>query len=445
MAFLNLKSFSDLKNLMNGKARTQLPGIDPTIDASIIKSSIVSNAAGMVSVEQGIQDAVNQSFPQTADGEFLVLHGNINKVDRFPAQESVGQGAAPGVLGTEVPADEPITYAGNSFINTIESIVQEYAGALALSFSSGLVTAVTDIAHTLSTGLEVTISDAVQSDYNGTFTIVVLSEDTFTYELVAGVLNVDTGNYSSEYALLQIESIQPGLNKNAASGAIMDIDVTDLTGFVYVGNDGLIGGRDIEDFEVYRVRVLDSNSLTPGIATEPMIIFSAKSITGNTRVFVIKPSGTTSGTPGDPGYLPEVGETVVYIVRDDDSNIIPSTAILNTTKEQLIADGMWPSNVPDEHLYLTAPELKTQDFNFTSITPNTVTMQNAINNQLPAFFEDNTTVEGATIELKTIEKFLDQIQDEAGQLLTDYTFDIPPGDIVQLPGELYTRGDVTFG
>ena len=160
---------------------------------------------------------------------------------------------------------------------------------------------------------------------------------------------------------------------------------------------------------------------------------------------VLLPSGTSSGTPGDPGYLPEVGETVVYIVRDNDSNIIPSTAILDTTKALLIADGMWPSNVPDEHLYLTAPELKTQDFNFTSITPNTVTMQNAIKNQLPAFFEDNTTVKGATIELKTIEKFLDQIQDETGQLLIDYTFDDPATDIVQLPGELYTRGDVTFG
>ena len=446
MAFLNLKSFSDFKNLMNGKARTQLPGIDPTIDASIIKSSIVSNAAGMVSCEQGIQDAVNQSFPQTADEEFLELHGDINKTLRFPAQEAIGQGAATGVLGTTVPADEPITYAGNSYINTLESTVIEYVGSLSLSFSSGLVTVVTDIDHTLSTGLEVTISDAVQTDYNGTFEITVLSDDTFTYELTAGVLNIDTGNYSSEYALLQIESIETGLNKNVNAGAIMVIDVTDLTGDVFVGFGNITGGRDIEDFDVYRVRVMDANSLTPGIATPPMEVFSAKFITGNTRVYIIRPTGTVSGTPGDPGYLPDIGETVIYIIRDDDPSIIPSTAVLEATKAQLIADGVWPSFIPDEHLYVIAPLLQTQDFNFTSITPNTVTMQNAIRDQLPAFFEDNTTVKGATISLTDqLDPFLRQVQDPStGKLLTAFTYTNPAADIVQDPGDIYTRGNVTF-
>jgi uncharacterized phage protein gp47/JayE len=443
---IKVKSFADFVNLMVGKAYKALPGIDPTIKASIINSSIVSNAAGMVSCQEGIKDAVNQSFPQTADDEFLELHGDINKVVRFPAQEAIGQGAATGVLGTAIDINSPITFNGNSYINTNSAVVQEYTGGLSLSFSGGLVTAVTNIDHTLSTGLQVAISNAVQTEYNGTFDIVVLSDDTFTYELTAGALNVDTGNYSSEYALLQIESVLTGLNKNAAAGSVMTINETGLDGFVYVGFGGLVLGRDIEDFEAYRVRVMDSNSLTPGIATPPMEVFSAKSITGNTRVFIVRPNGTSSGTPGEPGYLPQIGETVIYIVRDDDPSIIPSTSILDATKAQLIADGVWPSFIPDDHLYVIAPLLKTQDFHFTSITPNTITMQNAINNQLPAFFEDNTTVEGGTILLTTLNKFLDQVQDpDTGKLLTDYVYTTPASDIVQLPGELYTRGNVTFG
>ena len=443
---IKLKSFADFVNLMIGKAYKALPGIDPTIKASIINASIVSNAAGMVSCQEGIKDAVNQSFPQTADEEFLELHGEVNNIVRFSPQEAIGQGAAPGILGTEVDIDSPITFNGNSYINTIASVVQEYSGGLSLSFSSGLVTGVTDINHTLSTGLNITISDAVQTEYNGTFEIIVLSDNSFTYELVAGVLNVDTGNYASEYALLQIESVETGLNKNAGAGSLMDINETGLDGFVSVGFGGLVLGRDLEDFEALRVRVMDSNSLTPGIATLPMEVFSAKSITGNTRVFIQRATAASSGTPGQPGYIPGVGETVIYIVRDDDPSIIPSAAILDATKAQLLADGVWPSNVPDDHLYVIAPLLKTQDFNFTSITPNTITMQNAINNQLPAFFEDNTTTLGGTILLTTISKFLDQVQDpDTGKFLTDYTFDVPPGDIVQLPGELYTRGNVTFG
>lgn len=443
---IKLKSFADFVNLMIGKAYKALPGIDPTIKASIMNASIISNAAGMVSCQEGIKDAVKQSFPQTADGEFLELHGDINKIVKFPAQEAIGQGSAPGVLGTTVNINSPITFNGNSYINTVSSVVMEYSGSLSLSFSSGLVTVVTDINHTLSTGLEVVISDAVQLDYNGTFEIIVLSDNSFTYELVAGVLNVDTGNYASEYALLQIESVDTGLNKNAGNGSLMTINETGLTGFVSVGFGGLVGGRDLEDPEDFRTRVMDSNSLTPGIATPPTEVLSAKSITGNTRVFIIRPTGTSAGTPGQPGYLPEIGETVIYIVRDNDPSIIPGTAILDTTKAQLISDGVWPSFIPDDHLYVIAPLLKTQDFHFTSITPNTITMQNAINNQLPAFFEDNTTVKGGTIELSTLNKFLDQIQDpDTGKLLTGYTYTTPAADIVQNAGDLYTRGDVTFG
>ena len=443
---IKLKSFADFVNLMIGKAYKALPGIDPTIKASIINSSIVSNAAGMVSCQEGIKDAVNQSFPQTADEEFLELHGEVNNVVRFSAQEAVGQGAAPGVLGTIVDIDSLITFNGNSYINTIASIVQVYSGGLAISFSSGLVTVVTSIEHTLSTGLEVTISNVAQSEYNGTFTIIVLSDDTFTYELEAGVLTPDTGNYSSEYALLQLESVEPGLNKNAASGSLMTINETGLTGFVSVGYGELFGGSDIEDFEAYRVRVMDSNSLTPGIATPPIEVFSAKSITGNTRVFIVRPTGTTSGTPGQPGYKPDIGETVIYIVRDNDPVIIPDTEVLDATKAQLLSDGVWPSFIPDAHLYLTAPALQTQNFHFTAITPNSITMQNAINNQLPAFFQDNTTPLGGTIELSTLNKFLDQVQDpDTGKLLTSYAYDVPASGIVQAAGDLYTRGDVTFG
>jgi len=431
---------------MVGKSYKQLPGIDPTVDASLIKSSIVSNAAGMVSVEEGIQDAVNQSFPQTADDEFLVLHGDINKIERFPAQEAIGKGAAAGDLGTAVDADEQITFNGNSYINTIDSVVQEYTGNISMSFSSGLVTVVTDIDHTLSTGLEVIISGAVQPDYNGTFSIVVLSDHTFTYELIAGVLNADTGSYLATYALLEIESVEPGLNKNAESGSVMSIDVTNLTGSVFVGAGGLVFGRDLEDFEVFRVRVLDSYSLTPGIATPPMEVFSAKSISGNTRAFVTRATNSPSGTPGDPDYVPDIGETVIHIVRDNDPSIIPSAEVLNTTKAQLLADGLWPSFIPEDHLYVLAPLLKTQDFNFISITPNTVTMQNAIRDQLPAFFEDNTTTKGGTISLTDqLDPFLRQVQDpNTGKLLTAFNYTIPAADIVQGVGDLYTRGDVTF-
>lgn len=441
---LNLKSFTDFVRLIQGKFFKEIPGIDPTIKASLTRASTVSAAAAGVSNQEGLKDAVKQSFWQTADDDFLELIGSYDDTDRFNPQQSSGFCAATGVFGTSIPQDTPITFNGNSYLVTTDSAVQEYSGAIILSFAAGLVTVVTDLVHTLSTGLEVVISGATQADYNGTFEIVVLDENTFTYELVAGALTTDNGIYTTEYALLNIESVIAGSNQNIDSCGKLAINVTDIDSVVFVGTDGISGGLGQESLEDYRERTGEAHSLTPGIATPPSIKFSAKSIPGNTRVFIVRPTGTPSGTPGEAGYKPEIGETVVYILRDNDQSIIPSAAILQTTKDQIIADGLWPTYIPDVHLYVIAPILLTQDFNFTSITPNTVTMQNAIREQLVPFFKDNAEIEG-TIKPDILNSFLRQIQDPStGQFLTAFTYTSPAGDIVAGSGEIYTRGDVTF-
>lgn len=439
---LNIKSFTDFVRLIQGKFQKEIPEIDPTIKASLARASAVSSAAAGVSNQEGIQDAVNQSFWQTADDDFLELFGEYDDTTRFGTQAASGFGAATGTLAEVVSQDTSITYNGNSYLTIQDASVQEYTGDVSLSFSAGLVTAVTSIAHTLSTGLSVTIAGAAQGDYNGTFEIIALDDETFTYELTAGSLTTDSGTYSSEYALLSIESVNEGSDQNADSGAIMSM--SPLDGIIYVGVDGIAGGLDEESIEDYRTRVGEAHNLTPGIATPPSIVASAKSIAGNTRVFVVRPNGTSGGTQGEAGYKPELGETVVYILRDDDTSILPSSAVLTETKDQIIDDGLWPTFLRDYHLFVLAPTLVTQDFAFSSITPNTVTMQNAIKEQLPSFFEDNADIEG-TITLDEVNAFLLQIQDSTtGEFLTAFTYTDPSADIVADSGEIYTLGDVTF-
>lgn len=438
------KTFTDLFRLIQGKFTKEIPGIDPTIKGSITRSVSLSSAAAGISLQEGIADAQDQSFWQTSDDDFLELHGNYDKTFRYGAQVASGFASAPGVLTTIVPQDFIITYAGNSYVVLNDSAVQNYSQSISLSFSAGIVTAITTAEHTLASGLEVIISGATQTDYNGTFDITVLDNNTFTYELTAGALTTDNGTYSTDYALLNLESQGTGLVQNAESGAVMSFSLTNMDGTALVTSDGISGGLEQESIEDYRVRVGENHNITPGIATPPSLVGSAKSIPGNTRVFVVRPDGSIGGTPGVAGYKPELGETVLYILRDNDPSITPSSEVLTTTKDQILADGLWPSNVPDEHLYVLAPILKTQDFAFTSITPNTVTMQNAITDQLTAFFEDNAEIEG-TITLEQINVFLRQVQDlSTGALLTAFTYTNPSGSIVAASGEIYTRGDVTF-
>lgn len=442
---LDRKTFKELFRLTSSKIRDELPSVDPAIPESLVRTSAASAAAAGTGLQDGIQDAVDQSFWQTQDGEFLDLSGEYDQTVRFDPQPATGQGAAPGTLGTIVPVSTAATAMGKTYLVTQESAVQEFSGGVTLSFSAGLVTAVTDIDHTLSTGLDVTISGATQTDYNGTFGVTVIDENTFTYEITAGSLTPDAGTYSSEYALLLLESQDSGSDTNLDQGGTMQISVIGLDGTVYVGNDGISGGLDTEGEEAYRTRVGEAHNLVPGISTPPQLVFSAKRVAGNTRVFIVRPeTGVGGGTPGQPGYKPALGETVVYVLRDDDPSIIPSQAVLDETKEQMLSDGVWPTFLPDSTLYVIPPILVSQPFAFSSITPNTVTMQNAIAAQLPSFFEDNAEIEG-TILLESINTFLRQVQDPAtGDFLTAFTMTTPSADLVANSGEIYTSGTVTF-
>ena len=438
------KTFTDFVRILTGKFQKEIPEIDPTIKASLSRAAVISSAAAAVSNQEGIKDAIAQSFWQTQDDEFLKLTGAYDNVSIFENQKSAGLVNATGVLSTIIPQFTPITYSGNSYLVLQDSVIQSYSGDIFLEYSSGLVTVTTDIDHTLATGQTVTISGATQTDYNGTFEITALNENTFTYDLIAGTLTTDNGIYTSEYAILNIESVGTGSTQNVGAGAIMTIDLTDVNDNVFVQIGEITGGLDEENIDELRIRVGEAHNLTPGIATAPALKFSAKSIPGNTRVFVIRPDGTLGGIEGDAGYKPQQGQTVIYILRDKDINILPNTAQLTTTKNKIISDELWPTFVQDSNLFVLAPILKFQNFYFTNIFPNTITMQNAISEQLKAFFEDASTIEG-TILKSDIDIFLRQVQDPStGQFLTSFSYSVPGADIVAGSGEIYTLGVVTY-
>lgn len=440
---LNIKSFTEFFRLINGKFNKEIPEIDPTIKASLGRASSASTAAAGVGLEEGLKDAVDQTFPQTADGEFLELIGSYDKTFRFDPQISRGIVSVSGALGTSIPQNTPLTARGNTYISSESSIVNTFTGSISLSYSAGIVTAISSATHSLATGIEVTITGATQPDYNGTFIVTALSDTEFTYELIAGSLTTDNGTYTSIYGLLNVQSQEPGSNQNIESGGLMTIDLTGLNTSAIVGIEGVEGGLNEELIEDYRVRVIEAHSLTPGISTPPSEVFSIKQIAGNTRVFVVRPDGTSGGIKGQAGYKPDYGETVIYLLRDNDPTIIPSIQDLDDAKAKVLSDGLWPSFLPTDNLYVLAPILQNQDFNFTLINPNTSTMQTAIRDQLVSFFEDNSEIEG-TITLESINSFLQQVQDSTGTFLRQFEYNNPSADIVAGSGEIYTVGQVVF-
>jgi uncharacterized phage protein gp47/JayE len=446
---LTLKTFKDLFNLVIGKFNKELPEVDPTVEANLGRAVSGASAIAAVGVQEGVDDAVDQMFWQTSDDVYLELVGEYDKTTRYEAQKSNGFCSVGGTLGTLVETDTPLTAIGKNYIVTQDSYVITYNGIVSLSESAGIVTAVTSVTHSLSTGLEVTISDAVQTEYNGTFEITVLDSITFTYEVSVSPVTTDNGSYTSDYALLDIESVETGNDVNLAAGSALSIDVVDIDDTAYVGIDGIEGGLEEEEIEDYRERVGESHTIVTGTESNSMIKYSCKKIVGNTRVYIENPSVTedgyviTGGIRGTAGYLPNLGELVVYILRDNDFSITPSAAKLAETKQQIIDDGNWTSRNTPDNLFVLAPTLTAVNFVFTAITPNTITMQNAISEQLDSFFTDNADV-GSETKLNTIESFLDQVQDSAGAFLTDYTMTSPSADLSADHGELFIKGTVTF-
>lgn len=440
---LSVKTFTDFFNSIIGNFNANVPEIDPTIEASFARASTGANAIAAVGLQDGIQDAVNQSFWQTADDDFLEMIGEYDNTIRLPAQNASGFAAVEGVLTTLVPQNTILTAQGNSYQTLQDANVSNYNGTITLTYNAGIVTVITDVIHTLSNNITVTIAGATQPDYNGSFIITVIDENTFTYNLSAGVLTNDTGTYSANYALLNIISVLTGQTQNLNAGAQLKINVVDINSKAYVNVNGISGGTDIEDIDDYRIRVGEAHTLTPGIATEPMLVYSAKKIAGNTRIFVIRATKTPSGTPGVAGYMPGLGETVIYVLRDDDVSIIPTPLVLANTKQQIIDDGLWATTTTTSSLYVLAPILMTQNFEFTDVVPNTSTMQLAIEQQLLVYFRENAEV-GGTNTIQDIEYFLRNVQDVTGALLLSYTINIPAVDIVANSGEIYTLGTVSF-
>lgn len=444
------KTFSDFINLAVGKAIAILPGVDPNKVASFLLANSKSSAATGYALQDGIQDVIKQINPQTADDDFLSLIGSYDNTIQLAAVQAMGQAAVGGTLTTKIAQGTQLNY-GNIVYETLQdAYISTYSGSFTATYSGGTVTVTTLLPHTLSTGLTVTISGCSQSALNGDYTITALTAYTFSYSITAGSYISDSGSYSAVYALLNLLAIVGGYNGNVLSGTALSINLPNVNTTAYVGVDGLKNGSDQESQQAYLARVMQAHSLTPGIGNIPQFLWSAKKIPGNTRVFVIRAVNTNNGggtgSQGVPGYIPAPNETCIYIVRDNDLSIQASTTLLATVKNQFLSDGLWGSHLPASQLYVMTPNLSSVNFRITGVS--SITMQNAIINQLIQFWIDNATMlsTASTIKLQAINNFLTQVKDPTTGLIlqSNYTLVTPSTDVTYQSGYIPVSGSFTW-
>ena len=103
-----------------------------------------------------------------------------------------------------------------------------------------------------------------------------------------------------------------------------------------------------------------------------------------------------------------------------------------------------PANTSINSLLVNAPTAVPVAFTFTSLSPNTPTMQDAINANLAQFFEEQTIV-GADIDDDAYRAAIKNTVDtQTGDTVDSFALSTPVGDITIAFGELGALGIVTI-
>lgn len=435
------ESRQEVYNRMLADVQSQLPTSNPYFIVSYLNALIAAMAGRIFEVDTQIELDLKQSFPDTATGEFLERWGSYRSVNLNSATASIGDITITGVNGATIPAFSLLTDESNIQYETQaeETISTQSLNVASLVRSGDTAILTTTSNHNLATNVVVTIQGADQVEYNVTTSIIVTSLNEFTYQLAGTPVTPATGSITVNlsYTSAAIKSTTTGSDTNATGGQKLSFvtQINDVDQATYVQFDGLTGGEDIETTASYRKRVLFSwqNPNTPFNA--PNIIIQAENVSGVTRVWVF-------GNVGQPYNQNQVGQATVFFVRDNDSNIIPSSEDVQNVRDEILKILAVPTS-PD-YLFVLAPTPVVVDFVFSSLDPDTSTMQQAIIDNLEAAFKESTDV-GQNVPQNVYEcAIFNTVDPNTGDTVKSFYLLNPFGDITVNFGELAVLGNVTF-
>lgn len=446
---LSYPTLEQLIETARAEFRRQLPNVDPTVFGSWARGFMDGTGAMAHALGFVVRDLEQELFPQTATDEFLDRWGSYEDLPRNPATGATGFISLNGTVATVISAGEQFTGSNDIVYSVLSPAAVEVVTLLAISVTrvGTTATATTSTPHKLATGMSTTISGADQAAYNGTFPVTVTGANIFTYQVVGAPATPATGTISetSNFASLNVQADTTGPETNLLAGATLNVSLPDLASLAYVQFSGIGGGADLETDDDYRDRIIESRSNISGVFTEDQIKIAARTVPGNTRVFVKRPvTALGSGTQGLPSYSPAAGQVVVIILRDNDANIIPTQSVLDQTKAVIIAEGKLPAHTRADDVFVLAPVAQVVDFAFSAILPNTETMKTSIRNQLIAFFQDSVTFE-EDIPAPSYQGAIQNTRDTVtGERLQSFTLSSPTAAVVVADGNIPILGTVTF-
>lgn len=403
---------------------------NPFLEESWMTTQAIANARRVFEFYQQLRILEQEAIPVTAV-EKLELWASYWGITLNPATQSTGNVIATGVAGTIIPNTAILqSTSGARYGITDPVTIQDNTASITSITHIGTTAFVTLASNqSLFTGLSVTIAGASPSEYNGTFTIEVTGNNTFTYTMASEPAGNATGTLTAEFVtgILAVKSTtfqtnELDVNQDANAPLTFSTPIVDVTNTAYVDQGGVGGGSLQETLEELRIRLLDRVQNPVAMFNVAAIVAQAKKVTGVTNVFVHE-------------VTPAAGQVTIYFVRGNDDSPIPSGSEVTTVKNKILE--IKPANTDDADVIVLAPTAVNQAFVFSSITPDNQATREGITAALEALFIDEG-VEGVALT----EKQYTAAIVNAG--VTDYTLTSPTTDIGGGDGEYPVFAGASF-
>lgn len=435
--------YQEIIDRIRASVAADLPGVDPTIFASFVRAFSDGLGGRSFDLVLLLKEILKEIFPQTSEGIYLERWGGYEDLEKNPATESSGLITFTGTVTSLIPAGTQLNTAdGNLYTTDISlTLTAQSINITSLTRTGTTATATTASDHILATGQQVVMAGANETDYNGTFTIIVTAANKFTYTVSGSPTTPATGTITAAFdgGQVNITSDETGEDLNLDSGAqlslVTPIGGVDTTAFVQFSAVG--GGTDAEEdgqpgqleTGTFRTRVFNSRANPVANFNITAIEKAALSVAGVTRVKVNR-------------ITPYVGAVTVLFVRDNDDNIIPDGSEVTTVETAILE--LLPATSDTSDVFVTAPTAVITDFTFSSISPDTSTMRTAIENSLIAMYRNEATFETDITEAKYSAAIIDTVDLETGDSLTAFALTVPSGDITVGTDQIGVLGAVTF-
>jgi len=406
---------------------------NPFLPESWMGAQGIANANRVFEVYKQLAILEQESIPYTAD---LTLDqwAAVWFKTRNPATGATGCVVFTGTATTVVPAATSIAAGGIVYTTDTDCTISANSVTPASITRVGTKATVTlsTAASDIYDGMTVTVSGATPSQYNGTYTITLISGTQFSYTMAsdpgASASPVGSVAYTSGFACISTTSTGEATNLDASARLTLSTPIVGVNNACYVNYQGLQGGADIESDDSLRDRMLFRIQNPVAMFNVAQIIDTAKTVAGVTDVFVFENN-------------PAVGQVKIYFVRTNDVSPIPNASQVNDVNA--VIQAIRPATTTEANCVVLAPTPVNCSWTFTALAPNTASMRSAIQESLKALCLDYGAVSEPLTQDQYRSAIVNTIDTTTGEQLASFTL-TTTGSFGGGAGEYPVYNGVTF-